>query len=268
MRVRPLHRAFGAEVLDFDVNGQSSPSEIEALRAALDRRHFLLFRQDERILPERHVEIGGWFGPLMDNDGAKWSVLDNEDAAGAIRLPFHSDFSYTTTPIKVISLHALEMPAGGSATAYVSSAHAWRTLDADLRARLAALTLRHRHSSQITDKWPEFVADHPVRLTHPRTGAPLLYVTEHHAHRIHELAPAESERLLEELCAHIYAPENVYTHQWRRHDLVIWDNLAIQHARPAMAERAAGARVLQRVVVNEVSMPEIIARARQRQAAL
>lgn len=267
MRIRALHSAFGAEVLEFDVMAASSPSEIEALRDALDEYGFLLIRQDQRVPPERHVEIGGWFGPLMENNGAKWSVLNNEEAAGSIRLPFHSDFSYTTTPIKVISLHALEIPPGGSATAYVSNAHAWRTLDADRQARLSRLTLRHRHSSQITDAWPEFLAEHPVRLAHPRTGAPLLYVTEHHADRLCELEPAESERLLQELYAHIYAPQNVYVHQWRPYDLVIWDNLAVQHARPAIAEPAAGARVLQRVAVNEVSLPVMLERARRRQDA-
>lgn len=266
MRIRPLHDAFGAEVLDFDVAGSSSSAEVEALRDALDQHGLLLIRAGQRITPERHVEIGGWFGPLMSDNGRQWSVLDNDEAAGTMRLPFHSDFSYTATPIKVISLHALEVPPGGSATAYVSNAYAWRTLDADRQARLASLTLRHRHSSKITDQWPVFVADHPVRLTHPRTGAPLLYVTEHHADRICELAPAESERLLADLYAHIYAPANVYTHHWRPYDLVIWDNLAVQHARPEAAERAAGKRVLQRVAVNEVSLPVILERARRRQA--
>lgn len=264
MEIRPLHRALGAEVPGFDLDAASSPSEIEALRDALDEHHLLLFRPGRRIAPERHVEIGGWFGPLMDNAGAKWSVLNNEEPAGAIRLPFHSDFSYTPTPIKVISLHALQLPPGGSATAFVSNAHAWRTLDAERQALLAGLTLRHRHSSQITDAWPEFLADHPVRLAHPRTGEPLLYVTEHHAARINELEPAESERLLQALYAHIYAPQNIYTHPWRPYDLVIWDNIAVQHARPAMAEPAAGPRVLQRVAVNEVSLPVILERARRR----
>lgn len=268
MKIRPLHSAFGAEILDFDVGGATPPSEVDGLRDALDEHGLLVIRQDQRIAPERHVEIGGWFGPLMANDGVKWSVLDNEEAAGAIRLPFHSDFSYTATPIKVISLQALAVPAGGSATAFVSNAHAWRTLDPELQARLTGLTLRHRHSSQITDQWPEFIADHPVRLAHPRTGEPLLYVTEHHAHRIHELEAAESERLLAALQAHIYAPQNVYTHRWRPFDLVIWDNLAVQHARPAAAEPAAGSRVLQRVAVNEASLAEILERARRpREAA-
>jgi len=45
------------------------------------------------------------------------------------------------------------------------------------------------------------------------------------------LPKEENEALLEELFAHLYAPENILEHQWRTGDLVIWDNMAAQHAR-------------------------------------
>jgi alpha-ketoglutarate-dependent taurine dioxygenase len=39
--------------------------------------------------------------------------------------------------------------------------------------------------------------------------------------------------LLEALFEHLYAPEDkVLAHHWRTGDLVLWDNLALQHARP------------------------------------
>lgn len=264
MRLSPLHPDFGVEVHDFDVEGPTAPAEIEALRAALDEHQLLLIRPGRGISPERQVEIIGWFGPPMDNGGSAWSTLDNHERAGSDRLPFHSDLSYTDAPIKVISLHALELPAGGSETAYVSSATAWSALQPNRQAWLAPLTLRHRHTSQIAEGRPEFAADHPLRLTHPRTGDPILYVTEYHADRIHELDAAESEATLAELRGHIYAPERVYTHAWRRHDLLIWDNLSVQHSRPQPAELAAGARVLQRAAVSEVSFAEAVARAQRR----
>lgn len=40
-----------------------------------------------------------------------------------------------------------------------------------------------------------------------------------------------SAELLKELFATLYAAERRYEHIWRRGELVIWDNLAIQHAR-------------------------------------
>jgi taurine dioxygenase len=49
--------------------------------------------------------------------------------------------------------------------------------------------------------------------------------------RIEGLSDDESEALLEELFAHLYRPEAVFEHDWRQGDLVVWDNLAAQHAR-------------------------------------
>ena len=55
--------------------------------------------------------------------------------------------------------------------------------------------------------------------------------------------------LLGELFDHLYAPANVYRHRWRNGDLVIWDNIALQHARPDQS--ATPRRRLRRVAVAE-----------------
>lgn len=266
MRFHPLNSGFGAEVLGFDVLGGSSAKEIDDLRTAFDEYQLLLFRCGKRISPDRQVQISSWFGPPISNSGgALWSVLKNEEAAGSIRLPFHSDFSYTDSPIKGISLHAVEVPPTGTSTSFASGAHAWATLEPERQQMLTDATLRHYHTSEMGRGWPDFVADHPVRLLHPRTGQPVLYVTEHHAHRILEMDSVESKRVLAELFEHIYAPENIYLHRWEIFDLIVWDNLAVQHARTEKADISKGHRVMQRVALNDVAFPELLERARQQE---
>jgi taurine dioxygenase len=267
MRVRQLHPDLGAEVLDLNPLRGVKPEEIEELRSAYDAHQLLLFRFGEPITPERQVEISGWFGPPVSNGGDEklWSVLRNENAAGRVQLAFHSDLTYTDSPIKGISLHAIELPPSGTATSFVSGVHAWSTLPPQRQQQLATMTLRHRLSSTIYGDYPEFIADHPVRLVHPRTGQLVLFVTEHHATRIHELAPEDSDRVLAELFAHLYAPERVYVHRWQLYDLVIWDNLAIQHARPEDANVEDGPRAMQRVALSDVPFGELVERARLRE---
>jgi taurine dioxygenase len=165
----------------------------------------------------------------------------------------------------VISLHVIDVPAGGTATSYVSGICAWATLLDELKELLASMILRHRHVSSIGTEWPEFIADHPVCKIHPRTGRPILFVTEHHADRIKELEADASRELLEQLFRQLYAAAHVYTHQWQLHDLLIWDNLALQHGRPEVADLANGKRAMQRVAVNEVIVPELVSRARRLQ---
>jgi taurine dioxygenase len=282
VRLARLHDAIGAEVLDFDVLAATSPGQVEELKEALDEYQLLAFRSGQLIPPDRQVEMTSWFGPPADNAGTGrlWSVLHNDDDAGRRRLPFHSDFTYTDSPIKIISLHAIELPTGGSTTSFASGVHAWATLAPDRQQLLTGMTLRHRHiptvgaggSPQAADEPihplqppKEFVAEHPVRLLHPRTGQPVLFVTEYHADRVHEVDPEESDRLLRDILAHMYEPENVYVHRWQLYDFLIWDNLALQHARTDDAEIADGPRAMQRVALNEVTYPELIARAWQQQ---
>lgn len=277
MRFRPLHPDLGAEVLDFEVQHGGSSEEIEGLRRAYDRYGLLLFRGGGRIAPERHVEIASWFGPPppVSNNGANTgqvsdlvSVLRNEEAAGSMQLPFHSDLTYTECPIKAICLHAIELPEGGTSTTFVSGVAAWRKLPADFQAELADKTLRHLYISRMPEYgWPDFITDHPLRFEHPRTGEPILFATEHHAERILELDEAPGRAVLDRLFAVLYAPEARYQHWWELDDLVIWDNLAIQHARTEESRPSQGKRALQRVALAEVGLPELIERAREREKA-
>ncbi len=106
-----------------------------------------------------------------------------------------------------------------------------------------------------------------MRERHPRTGRPILLVTEHHADRILEMDEARSREVLDGLFEVLYAPEARYEHAWHLDDLLIWDNLAIQHARTERSDPAEGKRALQRVALAEKGLPELIERARARQAA-
>jgi alpha-ketoglutarate-dependent taurine dioxygenase len=268
MRFRRLHDDLGVEVLDFEVRTTPSPEEVETLRRALDEHLLLLFRGGQEISPEHQIEISKWFGSPVEHAGDErmWSVLSNDEAGGGRRrLPFHSDLTYTDCPMKVISLQAIALPPLGSTTLFVSAVRGWSTLSPERQDRLAPLTLRHHYFPE-NPEWPEFIADHPVKFLHPRTGQPVLLVTEHHAERIPEVDEEESELLITELLAHLYAPERIYAHAWQIHDLIIWDNLAVQHARPDEANPADGPRKLQRVAMSEVPFGELIIHAREQQA--
>ncbi len=272
MEFRPLHADLGVEVTGFDLQRGGTAAEVAELRRAYDQHQMLLFRGGGRLSHERHVEIAGWFGPPgpVDNSGQGHfvSVLQNEEPAGSLQLPFHSDLTYTDCPIKAICLQAIEVPANGTSTTFVSSMAAWDRLPAELQDELADKTLRHLHISNVSAyDWPDFVAEHPVRFVHPRTGRTILLVTEHHADRILELSEAESRAVIDRLFGTIYAPEAKYEHQWQLDDVLVWDNLAVQHARTKRSDPSEGKRALQRVALAEVGLQELIERARERQKA-
>ncbi|MBU6268087.1 MAG: TauD/TfdA family dioxygenase [Sphingomonadales bacterium] len=109
---------------------------------------------------------------------------------------------------------------------------------------------------------PDMAAVHPLAMTNPRNGVPLLMVTEHHADRVAELPEAESRALIDRLLADIYAPQHQYEHVWQQDDLLVWDNLALQHARRERSDPGAGKRALQRVALSETGVMELVAKAR------
>src|SRR5262249_9659821 len=92
--------------------------------------------------------------------------------------------------------------------------------------------------------------------THPRTGAKLLCVSDIHTARIEGLSNDESVALIDELCAHIAKPEHCYEHQWQLHDLIVWDNIALHHAR-GVNDLSVGPRTLRRVVLDTRGLAEL-----------
>ena len=72
---------------------------------------------------------------------------------------------------------------------------------------------------------------HPL-IWQNATGSPSLFACLQYTDRILGLPRAESDALLAEIYALLYAEEAVYEHRWQPGDLVIWDNITVQHARP------------------------------------
>jgi taurine dioxygenase len=63
------------------------------------------------------------------------------------------------------------------------------------------------------------------------------------------LARGDGDALLDTLFARLYDPANVYEHHWQTGDLVVWDNLVVQHGRRHVRETSP--RTLRRVVFGE-----------------
>jgi taurine dioxygenase len=67
----------------------------------------------------------------------------------------------------------------------------------------------------------------------------------------------ESDELLDEIFAYLYSDRFVYEHEWVKDDLIIWDNITLQHGRRQNAPDAR--RCLRRITMNDVSMQELLA---------
>jgi taurine dioxygenase len=252
--------AVGVEVRDLDLRDPIRPPVAQELRQAFSDHHLLVFR-DQQLTGPQQVAAVGLFGPTLNRgryeDG--WAFVSNVRPDGLVPeggLAFHFDLAFTDEPFWGLSLYGLEVPADGAPTWFANSARAAATLTDDVRTRIRgkkALNVfdfnlpqdRRLREADIGPGMPR--AEHPVVAPHPRLGVPVLLVCEQQTDRIIGVPPEESEELLAELFAALYSPDNVYVHAWRTGDLLIWDNLAVQHGRPAFA--AGCTRTLRRVTI-------------------
>ncbi|MBM3373666.1 MAG: hypothetical protein FJY44_07315, partial [Betaproteobacteria bacterium] len=69
----------------------------------------------------------------------------------------------------------------------------------------------------------------PVVRVHPVTSRKGLFVNEGHTSHMYGMPEAEGDALLRQLYDHIIQPEFIYSHHWAPGDLLMWDNVAVQH---------------------------------------
>lgn len=170
-----------------------------------------------------------------------------------------------------LSLHALEISGGAAPTRFASNTRSLATLPGALRTKIEGLDVVHMIDSVYgrdnirtrfsdvegaphADIYPRFAR--PAIWQHPVLGVPLLFVLEQQASHFEGWSCADSDEVLDALFAHMYSDENIYEHDWREGDLVVWDNLALQHGRRANPDTVR--RSLRRVTMNEVTTAELI----------
>jgi len=260
-KVRKLTEGFGAEIEGFQFNGEVDNATHRRLRETFDDRGVLVFRGleidrtaqaylSELMISDTAPTLSEAAELAGKQDGFWISNKEPGAAAPFGRLLYHCDMMWSPEPFYVNSLYGVDVEPPVVPTLFASAAHAWDTLPESLRARVENLNAVHVTGPEgFDDRRRGDVAGellNPIRQTvlstttrvahpHPRIGRTLLYVSQGMTKEIIGLSKDQSENLLDELFQHLYRPESAWQHEWHNCDLVIWDNLAIQHARAAVS---------------------------------
>src|SRR5215510_3405736 len=88
---------------------------------------------------------------------------------------------------------------------------------------------------------------HPLVRMNPANGRRNLYVGSHTG-EVLGLPLAEGRALLDELTAFCTQEQFVYSHSWRLHDAVMWDNRCVLH-RATTFDKTKYRRVMHRTTV-------------------
>ncbi|CAN7168308.1 TauD/TfdA family dioxygenase [Phenylobacterium sp. LjRoot225] len=245
---------FGVEI-DCDLSAPHTPARSKRLAGLIARGGYVLAR-GQALSMEQQIALMAPIGPIIRRPQENGYIsTDAEAASSRSELSFHADAAYTDAPFAALSLHAMDVVDDASGTRFVNAERGYATLPAELRDRLdrasaemISPTLSGVGVRACDVREPEATqrATFPAVRLNPRTGRRCIGVSEMHTARLLDMDWEASRDLLGAVYDHLYAPGNSTEHLWRRGDIVIWDNLTLQHARGSL--NGVGRRVLQRVV--------------------
>jgi len=262
VRVTRIGTHLGAEISGVDLTQPLDDATFAEIERAFHDESVVVFR-GQPITEEQHIAFSRRFGNLeVHVSGARYlhprhpeirinsNIIENGKPIGATDAGqyWHTDLSYMGAPSKCSLLYAVEVPVRDGKplgdTQFSSVTAAYDALSPAMKKRLEGLRAVHSYSHRyykLTDagkqrpplteeqkaRTPD--VEHPVVLTHPRTGRKCLFVNEGFTTHIVGMPEAESRALLAELFTHVRQPEFMYAHKWSVGDLLMWDNLSTQH---------------------------------------
>jgi alpha-ketoglutarate-dependent 2,4-dichlorophenoxyacetate dioxygenase len=259
--VCPVTANFAAEIGDVDLSRPLASVDVASIKQAFWDYAVLIFPGQE-VSEEQHLDFARHFGPLetsiaalnpdaklrLSNKLADVSNLNSQNEIWgeksrvrmlqlANRL-WHTDSSFKYLPARASLLYALAIPPVGGLTEFADLRAAYDALSDDLKRRLEGLVAEHALAfSRARIGFSDFTEAERNKLppvpqvmarTLPENGRKSLYIASH-AGRIVGMPEAEGRALIEQLIAHATQRQFVYTHRWRLHDLVMWDDRCTMH---------------------------------------
>jgi alpha-ketoglutarate-dependent 2,4-dichlorophenoxyacetate dioxygenase len=262
VEIRQLHPLFAGEVGGVDLRQPLRKDEVAAIEAGMDRYAVLVFH-DQQLTDEQQVAFSKKFGEIelavnsnitkpeerrlsveladisnLDRDNQIFQRDDRRRMFNLGNQLWHSDSSFRAVPAKYSLLSARAIPKAGGNTEFADMRAAYDALDDATKAEVEDLVCEHSliYSRGLLG-FAEFAEDEkaafaPVRQrlvrTHPVTGRKSLFLASH-AGTIVGWPMPEARAFLRDLNEHATQRQFVYAHQWRQHDLVIWDNRQTMH---------------------------------------
>lgn len=281
LHLRPLHKLFAAEATGVDLCTPIEDATLAEIVAALDRYAVLAF-PGQVLSDAQQMDFSAQLGPLettikayrpdhkarldlhisdvsnLDENNRVMAPDDRRRMNGLGNRLWHTDSSFKAIPARYSLLSARAIPGAGGETEFADLRAAWDALPEGMQRRVEGLVAEHSIlHSRASIGFTDFSAEERARLqpvpqtlvrTHPGSGRKTLYLASH-AGSIRGMNLPEARLLLLDLMEHATQRAFVYTHRWRLHDLVIWDDRCTMHR--ARAYDATVPRDMHRTTVSD-----------------
>ncbi|EAW33178.1 alpha-ketoglutarate-dependent taurine dioxygenase [marine gamma proteobacterium HTCC2143] len=272
-------QACGAEVTGVDLSKPLDEKTVQSIRTAWLEHHVLSF--PEQLMSDDDLErFTNYFGPFGDDPfilpiaGREHVIAIQRNADETSSLfaeAWHTDWSFQTNPPSGTCLYGITIPPVGGDTLFANQHKALADMPAQLRAKIEGKLAIHSaagayspegaygETDQDSGRSMLIKADdeakethkHPLIKAHPESGQECLYSCLGYIVGIDGLDQEQATELLAEIYAWQTSPNFQYCHQWKKNNLVMWDNRSVLH-------RATGGyegydRLLHRTTIGSVA---------------
>ncbi len=265
LSINPLHPHIGAEIHGVHASQPLDSAALDALWQAIDQ-YAVLVLPEQHLSDQQLHDFAARFGELEIGRSAlrpgrrrlpipQIGDISNLDEDNRVRARddrrrldslgnrlWHTDASYMPVPVVLGMLYAVTLPPpspwGAGETEFADMRAAYDALTEAQKAAIDGLIVEHdvfwsRGQIGFTEFAPGEREQFPPsrqRLVrrHPGSGRKALYLSAHASHIVGWPVP-EGRLLLADLTEHATQRQFVYSHKWRKGDLLIWDNRDTMH---------------------------------------
>ncbi len=262
MQIISTQKILGAQVQGLDLSLALTEAQITGLMLALGTHGVLEF-PTQTLTTAQLKAFSERFGELYVSPGGRAQaegfpevmILSNMMQEGKplglkdAGQSWHTDMSYSNMIAFANVLHGTVIPQRDGkplgATQFRNTRAVYNDIPQALKERLAQTTITHdfnkfwdmmrsrpgstRPALSEEEKSKRPPAIHPAFLTHPISREKVLYANPGYAMRINELSQPESDEILEYLFELQMQEKYLYTYEWQKDSLLMWDNIGTMH---------------------------------------
>lgn len=261
LSIDDLDAPLGAEARGIDLSQALSAAEVAQIESAWRTRLVVVVR-GQKLSDPQLLAFSRYFGELdppgpnpygepFNKQHPEINVISNVIESGRPignlgdgEAVWHADMTYVDVPPKAAVLYSLEVPPRAGNTYFADMFAAYLAMPDNLKKRVEGKVAVHdaSHNSagllrkgcrEVTDVRETVGARHPLVRSEPKTGRKALFLGRRPNSYILGMEVPESEALLDALWAHATQPRFAMCHEWRKGDVLMWNNLAVLHRRDA-----------------------------------
>lgn len=266
----------GITIKDVNLASGMTPSIFIKIQELLFKYKVVIFKR-QQLNDQQLSHFAYHFGPpfIPDNRFPSLGSIDSVDPMvivgnqaneypnsylGFQEVLAHSDHQWLQFPSAASLLYAIDVDERAAPTTWFDMVSAYNSLDDDFKKNIDDLLIitynpffrpfgevELKYINRLADLPPGDTFPHPLIRTHPFTNEKILYFNLAYEIEFNNIEYEKGLEIFLKLSKHVNSLYNKYEHTWENGDLVIWDNRATIHYRPAFDSSIR--RVLKRLSI-------------------